>query len=65
MHSPKTTDLLKVSLFFYMLGKFSFLVYKNGDCKGRGALAVKGVLSKKYVSIFAPKGDIGPPSGVA
>lgn len=46
----------KVSLFFYMLGKFSVLVYKNGDCKGRGALAVKGVLSEKYVSSFCAVG---------
>ncbi len=56
----------KVSLFFYMLGKFSFLVYKNGDCKGRGALAVKGGCSaKNTLVVFARSGDIGPPSGVA
>lgn len=53
-------------MLFYNIGKFSFLYYKNGDCKGRDALAVKGGCSAKNTLVFfAPKGDIGPPSGVA
>jgi hypothetical protein len=48
-----------------MIGKFSFLSYKNEDCKGRNVLAVKGGAQLKRVCVLTPKGDIGPPSGVA
>jgi hypothetical protein len=50
---------------FYNIGKLFFLYYKNGDCKGRAALAVKGGAQLKRGCVLTPKGDIGPPSGVA
>jgi hypothetical protein len=48
-----------------MIGKFSFLSYKNDDCKGRDVLAVKRGAQLKRVCVLKPKGDIGPPSGIA
>ncbi len=48
-----------------MIGKFSFLSYIKRGLQRTDVLAVKGGAESKTRMRLTPKGDIGPPSGVA